>query len=201
MITFTMGQQQEIVYKNGTIGLSSMITSLAKDVLRNKLLVDIITLLYQKFPGRKGLLLSDRVDHLKQIYRLLDPEICAIITGVLHTEMTKPERAKMKKTRQEIQFNKFVTLSTFKMFSEAVDFDGDFVILATPKVNIEQSTGRILRGRALAHNPVIFDIVDPFSSFDTWRWARLTHYTKRGYEIIYLKELQVYNEANKIRPT
>jgi superfamily II DNA or RNA helicase len=197
MITYSLGPQKEIVYDNGTTGLSSMVTILTKDTLRNKLIEDIINLLYLKFPTRKGLLLSERVDHLKQIYRKLDPSMCAVITGNIHTEMTKKERAQEKKKREELKFTKFLTLSTYKMFSEAVDFDGDFVILATPKVSIEQSTGRILRGRDLKHNPVIFDLVDPFSSFDIWRWTRFNFYKKRGYEIICLKELQIYNEIKQ----
>ena len=197
MITYTLGQEKEIVYKNGTVGISSMVTLLTKDALRNKLLVDIISLLYMKFPTRKGLLLSDRVDHSKQIYHKLDPSMSAIITGNIHTEMTKKERAQRKKEKKEVEFTKFITLSTYKMFSEAVDFDGDFIILSTPKVNIEQSTGRILRGRNLKHDPVIFDIVDPFSSFDVWRWTRFNFYKKRGYEIVCLKEFQIYNEAKR----
>lgn len=197
MITYTLGQEKEIIYKNGVVGLSSMVTILTKDALRNKLLVDVITILNRKFPTRKGLLLSDRVDHLKQIYRKLDPSMSAIISGNMHTEMTKASRAQMKRDNKEIEFTKFITLSTYRMFAEAVDFDGDFIILATPKVNIEQSTGRILRGRNLEYNPVIFDVVDPFSSFDVWRWSRFNFYKKRGYEIVCLKEFQIYNEAKR----
>ena len=197
LITYSLGQQREIKYANGTIGLSSMVTALAKDKMRNRLLIDIIALLHKKFPSRKGLLLSDRVDHLKHLYAALDPSIAAIITGNVHTEMTKAERSKLKKDREEVKFTKFVTLSTYKMFSEAVDFDGDFLIYATPKVNVEQSSGRILRGRVSEHNPVIFDIVDPFGAFDIWRWSRHNFYKKRGYEIINLKEIQIFTESKR----
>jgi superfamily II DNA or RNA helicase len=197
MITYTLGTEKEVKYHNGTLGLSTMVTQLTKDARRNRLLVDIILLLHRKFPTRKGLLLSDRVDHLKQLYSALDPLMAAIITGNVHTEMTKSERARVKKDRDEIQFTKFITLSTYKMFSEAIDFDGDFLIYATPKVNVEQSSGRIMRGRSSQHNPVIFDVVDPFSAFDVWRWARLNFYKKRGYEIVCLKEFQIHNESKR----
>lgn len=200
LITYSLGTQKEIKYANGTIGLSTMVTILTKDNLRNRLLTEVIGLLHRKFPNRKGLLLSDRVDHLRYLYAQLDPAIAAIITGGVHTELTKPERAKRKKDREEIQFTKFITLSTYKMFAEAVDFDGDFLIYATPKVNIEQSAGRIMRGRTRQHDPVIFDVVDPFSAFDVWRWSRYHFYRKRGYEIVNLKECQVFNEAKKTSP-
>jgi superfamily II DNA or RNA helicase len=197
MITYNLGQQIEIKYKNGTKGLSSMITNLTKDTFRNKLLLDVINLVQIKFPDRKGLLLSARVDHLKQIYRSLDPSLCAIITGNINTELSKAEQRKAKKEQSELKFTKFLTLSTFSMFAEAVDFDGDFIILATPKLNVEQSTGRILRGRDLKYSPVIFDIVDPFSSFNFWRYRRLNFYKERGYEIVYLKDSQIYKESTR----
>ena len=199
MITYSMGSQKEIKYKNGTLGLSTMVSSLTKDIIRNRLLLDVIKLLHKKFPTRKGLLLSARVDHLKQLYRDLDSSMCAIISGQIHTEMTNKERAASKRRREEVKFDKFLTLSTYDMFAEAVDFDGDFVIFATPKVHVEQPAGRIMRGKDLNYTPVIFDIVDPFSSFETWKWARYSFYKKRGYEIINLNERQIFAEAKKIQ--
>ena len=200
LITYSLGRQKEIKYANGTVGLSTMVTMLTKDRLRNRLLTETVQLLHRKFPNRKGLLLSDRVEHLRELYKSLDPAIAAIITGGVHTELTKKERTKLKREREEIKFTKFLTLSTYKMFAEAVDFDGDFLIYATPKVNIEQSAGRILRGRTRQHDPVIFDIVDPFSAFDVWRWCRFNFYKKRGYEIVQLQENQVLTEAKKTNP-
>lgn len=197
MITYNIGLQKEIQYSNGTIGLSSMITLLTKDYKRNDLIVKVIKLLYLKFPTRKGLLLSDRVCHLKTLRTDLDPAISTIITNKIHTEMTPKQRKRAKKNREEVKFEKFITLSTYKMFAEAIDFDGDFVILATPKAYVEQATGRIMRGKNLEHSPVIFDIVDPFSSFDWWRWTRYQFYKKRGFEIISLNEFQIFNEFNK----
>ena len=77
-----------------------------------------------------------------------------------------------------------------------VDFDGDFLILATLRSKVEQAVGRILRGRALEHNPVVFDVVDPFSIFEKQKWKRQHFYKKRGYSLVYLSEAQVNQQAS-----
>jgi superfamily II DNA or RNA helicase len=193
MIDFTMGRNKEIRNKNGDLCLSTMVTALTKEPIRNRLLLSVIRLMHTKYPTRKGLLLSDRVEHLKQLYRDIDdPSMCAIISGAIHTDMTTQERALRKRKREEIKFEKFLTLSTYLKFQEAVDFDGDFIILATPKPHVEQPTGRIMRGRKKEHSPAIFDIVDNFSVFDQWKWSRSQFYKTRGYKVISLTEKKIF---------
>ena len=197
MISYSLGRQREILTKEGNKHFAVMVTLLTKDAVRNRLLLDVIRLLFRSQPNRKGLLLSERVEHLKVLHRQLDPAICAVITHDIHTEMSKKERAARKRLRQELRFEKFITLSTYQMFGEATDFDGDFVILASPKADAEQSTGRIMRGRTLAHSPVIIDVVDPFSCFDIWRWNRLRFYQKMDYDILHLTEQQIFSAADR----
>src|SRR5207244_4381673 len=130
-------------------------SALTRDPVRNELLVSLIQRLYAKFPQRKGLLLTARVAHAKRLYALLNnPDMCAVITSKVHTDMSSTERRQRKRRREETTFDKFITLSTYPMFAEAVDFDGDFVILATPKVRVEQPTGRVTRGRLGRERPV-----------------------------------------------
>lgn len=195
MISYTLGKNREIKYSNGVLGISSMVTNLTKDRIRNSVLQKIVKIMFTKFPNRKGLLLSDRVDHLKQIYRTLDPSMCTIITGNVHSDLTQKERNERKRKREEIKFEKFLTLSTYKLFEEAVDFDGDFIVLATPKIKVEQCTGRILRGRSSDHRPVIFDVVDNFSSFLRWSKTREDFYQERGYEILHLQEKEIVSSS------
>jgi superfamily II DNA or RNA helicase len=196
MITYTLGKETEIIYKNKVIGISSMLTNLTKDRLRNSVITSLISLMYKTYPNRKGLLLSDRVDHLKELYRNMDQSMCSIITGNIHTEISTKERSKRKRDRQELTFDKYLTMSTYKLFEEAVDFDGDFIILATPKVRVEQCTGRILRGRNTSIRPLIIDLVDPFSSFARWAKTREGFYAKNGYEVLQILEKQIIQQAS-----
>jgi superfamily II DNA or RNA helicase len=198
MISYSLGAQQEIRYANRSKNWSYMITLLTKDNIRNRLLIDLIKLIYKAFPKRKGLLLSARVDHLKQLYRELDPSICVVITNDVHTDLNKQERAAKKRKHENLPFEKFLTLSTYPKMGEGTDFDGDFVILATPQPKAEQSTGRITRERDLEHRPVIFDIVDPFSCFDEWRWLRYRYYESNSYEILMLRERDIFAQGLKL---
>ena len=195
MIKYTLGKETEIKYKNGVLGISSMLTNLTTDRIRNSLITSLINMMHKNFPGEKGLLLSDRVDHLKQIYRNLPPELCSIITGKIHTEMDSKERQQKKRKREELTFDKFLTLSTYKLFEEAVDFTGSFIILATPKIRVEQCTGRILRGRNPNIRPIIIDVVDNFSVFTRWAKTRESFYRSKGYEVISLQEKQIIENS------
>jgi superfamily II DNA or RNA helicase len=83
-----------------------------------------------------------------------------------------------------VTFDQFLTLSTYGLLSEAVDCDADFIILATPRSDVEQSTGRAIRGRS-ARVPVIIDVNDV--SNDKLRSMcrnRRGFYQSKGYKVI-----------------
>jgi hypothetical protein len=62
--------------------------------------------------------------------------------------------------------------------------------MATPKTDIEQSVGRILREKH--SSPIVVDIIDSHDLFQNqWR-KRKTFYKKENYKIIYT-ESQTYN--------
>ena len=206
MIVYGSGSQKIVQMGNGKVNSSLMITLLTQDRRRNDLILHAINLLLGKYPGRKGLLLSDRVDHLLHLYGRLDPSQTALITGRINTEAERQaeeeekeveereqgkKKKKKKAKKREPVFDKRLTLSTYSMFAEAVDFDGDFLILSTPKSRVEQAVGRILRGRDLEHAPVVIDVVDPFSVFENQRRVRQQFYIKRGYSICQLQDLEV----------
>ena len=70
------------------------------------------------------------------------------------------------------------------MAAEALDIKTlTTLIMATPKTDIEQSVGRILREKH--SNPIVVDIVDSHDTFkNQWR-KRKTFYKKENYKIIY----------------
>ena len=123
----------------------------------------------------QGLLLSDRVAHLQSLHDTLGSDLSAVVCGKINTDSQPGDTT--------IQFRKFLTLSTYSMLAEAVDFTGDFIILATPKSAVEQATGRILRGKNSGTRPVIIDVVDPFSMFIGMARKREKYYQSKGYEI------------------
>ncbi len=58
----------------------------------------------------------------------------------------------------------------------------DTVFLVTPKSSIEQSVGRILRGKA-RNDPLIFDLCDPWSLLSSMYWKRVQTYKAAGFRI------------------
>ena len=76
--------------------------------------------------------------------------------------------------------SKEVVLATYAMAAEALDIKSlSILVMATPKTDIVQSVGRILRVRH--DNPVIVDIVDKHDVFQNqWR-QRKTFYRKCNY--------------------
>jgi superfamily II DNA or RNA helicase len=171
-------KHKEIVNRNGVVGFSTMVTNLTQDPVRNAQLMKVIAALQLIRPNSQGLLLSDRVTHLKDLYAALpDQSMAEIVTGAF---TTKP-KIKPKPKKRVFEFTTALTLSTFKLFSEAIDFPGDYIILATPRSSIQQSTGRIMRGKNPNIAPLIIDFVDNFSLFTNMSKKRQQYYKKHKY--------------------
>lgn len=127
--------------------------------------------------GRKLLILSDRRNHLKDIKALLDD-----------TEYSSGfYLGGMKEKDLEETESKDVILGTFMMASEGFDcrYPLNSIILASPKSNIEQAVGRILRQEAKDRKfvPLIIDIMDEFSTFSGQCFKRIKFYNKNKYHI------------------
>ena len=138
--------------------------------------------------GRKILMLSDRREHLKIIHSLI-PEIeDGKYTSGFYLGGMK------EKDLQETE-TKDVILGTFSMASEGFDckYPLDTIFLTSPKSNIEQAVGRILRQEAKDRKfvPLVYDIVDQFSLFAKQKLKRIAFYKKNNYNI------KFYDNDNK----
>ena len=143
--------------------------------------------------GRKILMLSDRRDHLKIINELI-PQI----DGGKYTSGFYLGGMK-EKDLQETE-TKDVILGTFMMASEGFDckYPLDTIFLTSPKSNIEQAVGRILRQEVKDRKfiPLIYDIADDFSLFAKQKLKRVAFYKKNNYNINFYdknnKKIEVY---------
>jgi superfamily II DNA or RNA helicase len=79
--------------------------------------------------------------------------------------------------------DKQIVLATYAMAAEALDIKTlSVLVMASPKTDITQSVGRILRVRH--DNPIVVDIVDRHDTFQNqWR-QRKTFYRKCNYRIL-----------------
>tara|TARA_Y100000816_G_scaffold199685_1_gene146453 strand:+ start:2291 stop:3922 length:1632 start_codon:yes stop_codon:yes gene_type:complete len=89
----------------------------------------------------------------------------------------------MKEAALKESEGKKVIIATYSMASEALDIKTlTTLIMATPKTDIEQSVGRILRQKHA--KPVVVDIIDTHDSFVKQWYKRRTFYNKNSYRII-----------------
>jgi superfamily II DNA or RNA helicase len=76
-----------------------------------------------------------------------------------------------------------IVLATYAMAAEALDIKSlEILVLATPKTDIVQSVGRILRTKH--SQPLIIDIVDLHDTFQNQLRKRKAYYRKCGYRIL-----------------
>jgi superfamily II DNA or RNA helicase len=126
---------------------------------------------------RKILILSDRRKHLEYLKTKLDElKFC---TAGYYLGGMKQEQLKESESKD-------VMLATYSMASEGFDCkELNTLIFASPKSNIEQSVGRILRMRKEDRkvDPLVIDFVDKFSIFGRQSEKRKKFYEKNNYEI------------------
>jgi superfamily II DNA or RNA helicase len=89
----------------------------------------------------------------------------------------------MKEAALKLSESKQVIIATYAMASEGLDIKTlTTLIMASPKTDVCQSVGRILRVKHAA--PLVIDIIDPQDVFRAQWLKRQTYYIKQKYKII-----------------
>jgi len=89
----------------------------------------------------------------------------------------------MKEAALKESETKKVIIATYSMAAEALDIKTlNTLIMATPKTDIEQAVGRILREKH--GSPVVVDIIDEHTTFRNQWTKRKSFYKKQNYKII-----------------
>ena len=157
--------------------IARMINNICEFTPRVTFIEEIILNILKEEPNRRFLILSDRRQHVHLIKDSLDKH--KLDSGFYYGGM-KPEELKKSEGCQFI-------IGTFQNCQEGFDCKGlDTLILGSPKGDVIQICGRILRDRVedRKHIPLIIDIVDSFGSFTNQAKKRHTYYKKCKYEII-----------------
>jgi superfamily II DNA or RNA helicase len=164
----------KILYNSqGVMNVAGMVNKLAEFVPRTDLLVQIIKDILEKEPERQLLVLSDRVQHCKDICAKLDPAKAAILAQNVASSK-----------RAEFCASKKVLIATYSMCKEGFDVATlNTLVMATPRPDIDQIVGRILRTERSVRkiHPLIVDVVD--CTFRRQFQARLKLYKDRNYVV------------------
>lgn len=166
-------KRKEIACGDGKVSLPLMLNALAKDIERNRVIASHIHRLMSV--GRNIIVLSDRISQLEYISSLLFELGCK-------EEDVSFYIGKTPASQREEATKRSCILSTYSMAKEGLDIPRlDTLVLASPKGDVIQATGRVQRkceGKAI---PLVVDIVDTFSVFETLRWKRWKFYKKQGF--------------------
>jgi superfamily II DNA or RNA helicase len=156
--------------RTGKVSLVQMITDLVENEARNTILVNLIRKITTS--NRQLLVLSDRRLHCEFLQSHF-PENSGLYMGGMK------EAALLETSKKQIIFG------TFSQAHEGLDIPTlDTVILATPKSDIKQSVGRILRETGGKKNdPHIYDILDNWSLLYAMYQKRRRVYREGGFII------------------
>jgi len=167
----------EIIYnKQGVMFTTLMINKLAEEKQRTTWLAEILEDVLTESPQRQVLVLTDRVQHTKDILAAL-PEPLREKAAILAVNVTSAKRS-------DFCSSKSILIATYAMCKEGFDVATlNTLLMATPRPDIDQIVGRILRVEKSARtiHPLILDIVDP--QFRRQFQERNGLYKKRQYTV------------------
>ena len=154
---------------------SSMISKLCEYNRRSEFILKVLSDMLKENPNQQVMILA----HNKNVLKYLHDAIAHRNISTVGYYVGGMKESALKETE-----SKKVVIATYAMAAEALDIKTlTTLIMATPKTDIEQSIGRILREKH--SNPIVVDIVDSHDLFkNQWR-KRKTFYKKENYKIIY----------------
>jgi superfamily II DNA or RNA helicase len=167
----------EIIYNTqGVMFTTLMINKLTEEVGRTKWLAEILKDVLEESHDRQVLVLTDRVQHTKDILAAL-PDKIRERSAILSQGVPASKRA-------EFCLSCSVLIATYAMCKEGFDVPTlNTLLMATPRPDIDQIVGRILRVEKSARktHPLILDVVDP--QFRRQFQERNALYKKRSYHV------------------
>jgi superfamily II DNA or RNA helicase len=164
------------VMLNKKPNISKMINNICEFLPRIQFIIENLQAILEDEPDRKVLLLSDRRKHLEMFHEELTK--VGITSGYYYGGLKQDVLEKSEKQQ--------VLLGTYAYVSEGFDMKGlNTLILASPKSDIIQSVGRILRDKIedRQYEALVLDIVDKFSIFPNQAKKRIHYYQSQNYKI------------------
>ena len=169
-----------VIYNSsGVMFTSLMINKVVEYEPRNKMISELLEDVFEE-KERNILVLTDRVDHTKVLFEML-PEYIQKEACILGRNVKAEQREEWCQTKR-------ILISTYQLCKEGFDVPTlNTLIIATPRPDVDQIVGRILRVEKTKRkvDPLIIDIVDP--AFRRQFQERLSLYNKRSYNVQKMK--------------
>jgi superfamily II DNA or RNA helicase len=159
----------------GNPAYSTMISKLCEYNRRSEFILKVLSDMLIENPNQQIMILAHNKSLLKYLHDAVKHRNIASV-GYYVGGM---KEAALKETE-----SKKIVIATYSMAAEALDIKSlTTLIMATPKTDIEQSIGRILREKH--SQPIVVDIIDSHSIFQNQWKKRRAFYIKENYKIIH----------------
>ena len=174
---------KEEILRNGKQCMPRMINNICNFKDRGQYINNLIREEYNL--GRKILILSDRREYLNETMKWLNNNLSSNCSG-LYVGGMKPNELRESQEKD-------IILGTFSMASEGMDIPKlNTIVLSSPKSDVVQSVGRILREKADVRkfHPLIIDIKDCHSNlviFEKQCDKRIKYYKRSNHDIYLYK--------------
>jgi superfamily II DNA or RNA helicase len=167
---------------------SLMISKLCAESHRTEMILRVLRDMRAELPERQIMVLAHNKNVLKYIHDAV--ECRKIGTVGYYVGGMKEEHLKETESKE-------VVIATYAMAEEALDIKTlSALVLVTPKTDVTQAVGRILR---MKHEfPVVVDIVDPHDIFQRQWLKRRSFYAKCGYTVVETTSDKYLRAANPL---
>lgn len=172
-----------ILAPDGTLQYTSLITDMTQNENRNRQIVSDIAA--NSGGGRRGLVLTDRVQHIGTLANALNALGLRCVT--LHGSVKKAIR---NSAIEDLKNGKIdLIVASFSLAREGLDIPNlDDVFFVTPQKNetvVVQSAGRVARKSTGKKWGNVYDYVDSFGMLRSWGVKRRGFYKKCEYSLVY----------------
>ena len=162
----------------GNVKYSTMISKLCSFNNRTEMILSIIENELKLNNKQQIIVLGQFKNILTYLYKAIEHR--NIGTVGYYIGGMKEEQLKKSELKQ-------IIIATYSMAAEGLDIKTlTTLILATPKTDIEQAVGRILREKH--EQPLVIDIIDNHEVFKKQWDKRKAYYLKNNYKILYTKD-------------
>ena len=170
----------------GNVKYSTMISKLCSFNNRTEMIISIIENELKLNNKQQIIVLGQFKNILTYLYKAIEHR--NIGTVGYYIGGMKEEQLKKSELKQ-------IIIATYSMAAEGLDIKTlTTLILATPKTDIEQAVGRILREKH--EQPLVIDIIDNHEVFKKQWDKRKAYYLKNNYKILYTKDFIKNNYNN-----
>jgi superfamily II DNA or RNA helicase len=151
---------------------SKMITKLCNNHIRTSFIVNIIQYELKDNYNKQIMILAHNKSLINELFEKIlsfEKSVGLYLGGMKENKLKESE-------------NKKIIIATYAMASEGLDIKTlNTLLMATPKSDICQSVGRILRSKH--SNPLVIDIIDSHDIFKRQYIKRKSYYNKKKFNI------------------